>query len=184
MLFPVVNTQRLTLRQAVAKDLDWIYQGLSDPKVIAHYGIAYGSKEEAKTQLEWYDYVWQNEQGVYWVITRKSDNAPLGTVGYFNWMQPNRKAEISFWLVSTAWRQGYMREALEPSLTYGFKTMNLHRAEALVEAGNTAGAACLKHLGFVHEGTMRSCELKESDDAYISLELYGLLENEYQTKAH
>jgi [ribosomal protein S5]-alanine N-acetyltransferase len=182
VLFPKLTTQRLVLRQATTKDLDSVYRGLSDPEVIEFYGIAYRSKQEAKVQLEWYDYVWENEEGLYWMITEKESERFLGTIGYHNWIQPNRKAELSFWLTPNAWRKGIMTETLAPVLKYGFETMALNRVEALVEEANTAGSGILEKAGFLHEGTLRDCELKERDDAFISLKLYGLLQKEYQGK--
>ena len=180
MLFPNLTTQRLSLRQADPKDLEAIYKGLSNPKVIEYYGIAYQSKQEAKVQLEWYDYVWANEEGVYWMITDKQTGRFLGTIGYYNWMQANRKAEIGFWLNPSDWRNGFMAEAMAPVLQYGFKTLNLHRVEALVEEENAAAIGLLLTHGFKHEGTMRECELKEDDTKLISLKLFGLLSQEYK----
>jgi [ribosomal protein S5]-alanine N-acetyltransferase len=179
LLFPELRTPRLTLRSSEPSDLEAVFKGLSDPAVIAYYGVAYKSKQEAKVQLDWYEYVWQNDEGIYWMLTESATGRFLGTVGLYHWMQPNRKAELGFWLNPAEWRKGYMTEALSPVLRYGFDTMDLNRMEALVEEGNTPAAALLKKTGFAHEGTMRNCELKEADDVFISLQLYGLLRQEY-----
>ncbi len=179
MLFPNQTTARLALRHPVPKDLDHVFKGLSDPAVIEHYGIAYRSKDEARAQMDWYEYVWTNEEGLYWVIADKESGAFLGTVGFFNWMHPNRKAELSFWLLPAAWGKGYMQEALAAALRYAFGTMELNRVEALVEHGNTRAERLLLQAGFKKEGTLRECEVKEDADKLISLEMYGLLAREF-----
>ena len=180
MLFPNLSTARLKLRQPEAKDLDQVYKGLSDKDVIEFYGIAYRSKEEARAQIEWYDYVWQNEEGIYWVITDATTGKFLGTAGLYHWMHANRKAEISFWLLPSAWGKGYMQETLAPILKYAFDTMELNRVEAMTEQGNDRADKLLGKIGFQKEGTLRDCELKEEADQFISLNMYGLLAREYK----
>ena len=180
MLFPNLTTDRLLLRQPERKDLDAVFKGLSNKEVIRYYGIAYRSKEEAKAQMEWYEYVWENEEGLYWVIADKDKGNFLGTAGLYHWMHPNRKAELGFWLLPEAWGKGFMAEALRPVLKYGIDTMELYRIEALVEQGNSRAVKTLSQLGFLHEGTLRECELKEEADKFISLEMHGLLAREYK----
>ena len=49
----------------------------------------------------------------------------------------------------------------------------IHRLEAFVEEGNTASTRVLEKLGFVYEGKLNECEIK--DGHYISLLVYALL---------
>jgi [ribosomal protein S5]-alanine N-acetyltransferase len=54
-MFPELQTERFYLRQVQEEDLSFIYEGLSDPVAVPHYGVYFYSLEETKKQLEWYD---------------------------------------------------------------------------------------------------------------------------------
>lgn len=44
-------------------DLPDIYRGLSDPVVIAYYGISYDSMEACQAQMRWYAEIAQSQSG-------------------------------------------------------------------------------------------------------------------------
>ena len=52
--FPILKTDRLLLREITDADLANIYSGLSNPKVIQHYGVSYDSLEATKAQMAWF----------------------------------------------------------------------------------------------------------------------------------
>jgi len=58
-------------------------------------------------------------------------------------------------------------------LRYMRREKGIHRIEAMVEEGNTTSDRLLERMGFLYEGTMRDCEIKDSH--YISLRIYSLL---------
>jgi ribosomal-protein-alanine N-acetyltransferase len=64
-----------------------------------------------------------------------------------------------------------MKEVLPLIIEYGFNTMGLHRIEGLVETGNLNCKRALEALDFIHEGTMKECEIKNGH--WISLDLYA-----------
>jgi ribosomal-protein-alanine N-acetyltransferase len=90
-----------------------------------------------------------------WGIVRKEDNQLIGTCGYHNWRQHDRRAEVGYDLSPACWGQGYMAEALRAVISNGFTRMGLNRIEALVYTGNTRSVQLLKKLNFQMEGTLR-----------------------------
>ena len=64
-------------------------------------------------------------------------------------------------------------EVLKTVIEYCQKEKNIHRLEAFVEEGNIASSKVLEKLGFVYEGTMKDCEIKNGK--YISLLIYALI---------
>ena len=66
-----------------------------------------------------------------------------------------------------------MPEALPLVVYHAFSTLALHRIVAEVETENLASANVLKRAGFVREGTLRECEVKNG--RYLSLDVYALL---------
>jgi ribosomal-protein-alanine N-acetyltransferase len=57
--------------------------------------------------------------------------------------------------------------------SYGFDKLRLHRIEGIVETENSNCKKALARLGFLHEGTMKECEIKSG--RFISLEIYAKL---------
>jgi [ribosomal protein S5]-alanine N-acetyltransferase len=181
LLYPEIVTERLVLREPERGDLTAIFEGLSNERVLATYGEPYRTKKEAQVQMDWFEHVWQAGEGVYWAIAEAEKPGRLiGCIGYYNLMESNRKAELTGWLSPGVWGKGYMREAIDPTLKYGFTTFDLHRIECLIEAGNKHAQNLLTNTGFTHEGTLRECEVKGA--GLISLEMWGLLEGEFNVK--
>ena len=65
-----------------------------------------------------------------------------------------------------------MTEAMPLIWKYGFEEMNIHRIEGIVESDNAACKKAVNKLGFIHEGTMVDCEVKNGK--FISLDIYAM----------
>lgn len=170
--FPVLNTSRLRLRRIIDSDLESIYEGLSHPEVIRYYGVSYNTLEETGDQMEWYSGLEENGTGIWWAVCYKDHNTFLGACGFNNLSNIHYKAEIGFWLLPEYWGQGIVSEAITEILYYGFETLNLHRIVGFAEIENVNSKKTLSKPGFVHEGTMKDCEIKNG--TYISIDIYAI----------
>jgi ribosomal-protein-alanine N-acetyltransferase len=171
--FPILETERFLLRQFTEPDLENVYKGLSDPKVTRYYGVSFSSLEDTRSQIEWFRNLEHTNTGIWWAICSKSDDSFLGGIGYNNHEKDHRKAEIGFWLLHEYWKQGVISEVFSTICQYGFDKMKLHRIEGYVETGNANSKMVLVKQGFEKEGTMKDCEMKDSQ--FISLEIYALI---------
>lgn len=70
------------------------------------------------------------------------------------------------------WGMGIMKEALPAVCEFGFKQLDLHRIEALIETDNLSSINLISQLNFNHEGTMKDCEIKNGK--YLNLAIYAL----------
>ncbi len=52
--FPVIETDRFTLRQFTDDDLENVFAGLSHPEVTQYYGVRFDSLEATKEQMDWF----------------------------------------------------------------------------------------------------------------------------------
>ena len=174
--FPEWQTQRLQLRRIEEGDLDEVYRGLSDPKVIKHYGVSYDSKSGTREQMDWYRDLWKLKQGIWWAICLRQTGAFIGCCGFNNYDPVNRLAELGFWLLPQFWGRGFGTEAVASMLNFAFAELELNRMEALVEQDNASSERLLLRLGFVKEGVLRECEYK--DDNFIDIAVFSLLSEE------
>ncbi len=177
MSFPSLITSQYRLRQIMPQDQQFIFKGLSHPEVIKYYGVRYSSFEAAKDQMDWYEKLWQDKTGIWWIITDKNEH-PLGACGFNYYNASHEKIELGFWLLPEDQGKGIMKEVLPAIIDYIFANWKVHRIEALVEHENTASCGLLEKIGFTKEGMMRECEIK--DGKRVSLIMYSLLKHDWK----
>jgi len=171
--FPVFKTSRILLRQFEESDLDNVFLGLSHPDVIKYYGVQYGSLEATKKQLSWFAELERNGTGIWWAVCSPDNKTFFGAGGLNGLSKEHQKAEIGFWILPAFWGKGIMKEVFPIIVDYGFNTLGLHRIEGLVETENINCKKAIDKLDFVHEGTMKECEIKNGK--WISLDIYAKL---------
>ena len=169
--FPVFKTTRILLRRFEESDLDNVFLGLSHPDVIKYYGVQYASREATKKQLDWFAELERDETGIWWAVCSLDNRIFFGAGGLNGQNKEHQKAEIGFWILPEFWGGGIMKEVLPLIVDYGFSTLGLHRIEGLVETENVNCKRAMAKLDFVHEGTMKECEVKNGK--WISLDIYA-----------
>ncbi len=171
--FPIINSNRLQLRQFTNSDLNNVFEGLSHPEVIRYYGINFDSLEATKEQIEWFAELEKNETGIWWAVCSTDGKEFYGAGGFNDWQKENKKAEVGFWLLPEYWGKGLMSEAMPLICEYGFKEMGLHRIEGFVDPRNANCKKAVEKLNFKYEGTMVDCEIKNGE--YLSIDIYAKL---------
>lgn len=154
--FPVLETERLLLRQIITSDAEDIFIIRSDanvmryiPRPIAH------TIEDVFPLIEMIEDFLTKGERINWAIELKSTGKLIGMIGYVNIKEQHFRAEVGYALAAAHHRNGYMLEALKRIVQFGFEDMNLHSIEAIVDADNVASNSLLKHAGFVKEAYFR-----------------------------
>jgi ribosomal-protein-alanine N-acetyltransferase len=154
--FPIIETERLRLREIVPADAEALFKVFSDPKVMAGHGTpVHQSVADTRRLIDWYANAYPEKRALRWAITRHGDDTALGTCGYHEITAYHHRAEIGYELASAAWRQGIMSEAVRAVVLFGLTQMGLHRVEAIVDPSNPASANLLRKVGFTEEATLR-----------------------------
>ena len=111
---------------------------------------------QARDIVDWARELAGDERGLRWSIRRVGQPDLIGTVG-FNSLELERgcRGEIAYDLVRAEWGKGVMSAILPHVLSFGFRTLGLHRLEAMVTVGNMRSCKLLERHGFVCEGTLR-----------------------------
>lgn len=162
--FVELATPRFRLRRIVAADIDVVFRGLSDPQVIAHYGVSYDSLEATRRQMDWFEEIHSTGTGVWWGICEPAPGAPLiGACGLNDLVDRHGRAELGYWLLPDRWGRGIASECVGVMLGHAFGAMGLHRVGAEVELGNYASRRLLGRLGFCLEGVRRGYERKDGE---------------------
>jgi len=150
--FPVLETERLLLRQLCNNDTPDVFIMRSDPKVMQYIPRPLAvTPDDAAALIQMLNEFIEKGEKINWGITAKSTGKVMGIIGYVNMKPEHFRAEVGYSL-SKAWhRQGIMREALSCVLKYGFEHMNLHSVEAITDADNIASGSLLLATGFLQE---------------------------------
>jgi ribosomal-protein-alanine N-acetyltransferase len=153
---PLIETQRLILKELTLQDLDFIYGHFSNEDVCRYLfdNEPLASIEEAQQIIDFYLDPRQNDRN-RWCIVCKETNKSIGTCGFHRWNKTDHIAEIGYDLQREFWGHGYMQEAMRAALEVGFCRMNLNRIEAYTSVENQRSIQMLKKLGFTAEGIVR-----------------------------
>lgn len=170
---PSLHTRRLLLRPVETADQPMIFRGLSHPDVIRYYGVSYQSLEATGAQMDFYRELVEQGTGAWWVLCDKETGLFYGAAGFNHYQAAHQKAELGYWLLPEHQRKGMAREAVSFLCDWALTHCALHRIEAQVETGNTSSAQLLLATGFLYEGTLVDCEIKNGQ--FISLEMYARL---------
>jgi ribosomal-protein-alanine N-acetyltransferase len=158
--FPILTTQRLTLRQFRAADAPALLAIFSREVVTRYHNRErVRTIEEAQELATIHADAWGKGLGARWAITRRDgEDEVIGSCGYYNVNRAYRSVEICYDLHPTYWRQGIMSETLTAMLAYCFGQtfeFRLNRVEALAHVAHVASIGLLGKLGFQEEGIRR-----------------------------
>ncbi|MDS3861793.1 GNAT family N-acetyltransferase [Thermosynechococcaceae cyanobacterium BACA0444] len=180
---PTLETTRLILRSL----------SLADKKSLQ---VAAGAREVADTMIsiphpypdgEASNYIQRQIQNfkaghsVSFVIERKSEKAFCGVIEIRDIEREHSQAELSFWLTSQVWGQGYMSEALKSMLLFGFKDLDLNRLYAYHMVRNPGSGKVLQKNGFTQEGVLRQRVRKWG--VFEDVKIWAILRGDWRSEA-
>ena len=181
---PTINANRVSLRWISEEDVDALYRIFSNTEVMRYWGTPPLADRNAAVKLlqEIHD-GFRLQTSLKWGIARRTDDALIGTASLFNLNLDNHRAEIGYCLDRPQWGNGYMNEALQALLAYGFRELALHRIEADVDPRNSASLQTVERLGFQREGYLR--ERWQVNGEIQDTVFYGLLRSDWEAvKSH
>ncbi|MGG3573858.1 GNAT family protein [Bacillus gobiensis] len=168
--FPIIETERLILKEVSFEDANDMFKYLSDKDVVKHMGLEpYESPDDVLGEIRWYKSILEEGTGIRWGITQKNSGAVIGSCGFLNMHPRHYRAEVGFELSKSYWRQGIAGEALKGVIKFGFQHFELERIEALIEPANLSSQRLVEKQGFKREGLLRHYEYTcgKFDDLYM-----------------
>jgi ribosomal-protein-alanine N-acetyltransferase len=175
--FPILETDRLLLRQLVEEDAQMLHQYWSDQEVTEFFTEdPFATVEESLKMVVLLKSLLDVTQGIRWAIARKKDDRVLGTCGFHNVKPEHSRAEMGYELGKEYWRQGIMSEALTAIIAYGFDVLKLNRIEAFVNFGNKRSTGILEKIGFTQDGLLRNYEFARGK--FVDQYCYSLLKSD------
>jgi ribosomal-protein-alanine N-acetyltransferase len=180
--FPTLETPRLRLREITTTDAEELFAIHGDSERMRWFGSdplphIESAEKLVETFASWRAMV---NPGTRWGIEIKGQPGLLGTCGLFSWNRNWKKCTVGYELSREAEGRGFMREALESVIHWGWSHMQLNRVEAQVHPENRASIALLERLGFVQEGRLR--QVGFWGGSHHDMLQYSLLKQEWASR--
>lgn len=149
--FPELFTERLQLRQLALSDEHEIYVQRSDPRIIQYLDRPEASDlDAARLFIQNINAGVAENRAVYWAITLKNNPALIGTICLWNIAPEKSSVELGYSLHPDFQGKGYMQEALEKVVDYGFVVMQADAIEAFSHPENAPSIRLLQKNNFIY----------------------------------
>ncbi|WP_409251762.1 GNAT family N-acetyltransferase [Bacillus sp. SCS-153A] len=178
-VFPVLETDRLILREITMKDSGALYENFSDDRVTEYYDLeTFTEISQAETLIEKLTSGFRAQNQIRWAVTLKGDGTLIGTCGFHAIEKEHYKVETGYELNPGYWGKGLMNEALEAIFKFAFNDMGVNRIEAFYDPENDRSRKALEKCGFIYEGTQRKRFFEKGK--FVDASLSSLLKEDYQ----
>ena len=172
--FPIIETERLVLRQITNDDVNEIFELRSNPET-----MKYIPRPLAKTTEDALEHIATIEEkiilneGINWGITLKGNERLLGMIGFYRMQPENFRSEIGYMLLPEFHGKGIITEAVKRLITYGFDDLKLHSIEAVIDPENFASEKVLQKCNFIKEAHLKESQFYEGK--FLDKVIYSLL---------
>ena len=151
--FPVLKTERLTLRQLAGSDANEIFALRSDDNVNKYLNRKPSkSIDDAKIFIKTINENIQRNDSIYWAITLNGTNKLIGTICLFDFSDNNVKAEIGYELLPGFQGKGIMQEATSEVIAFAIQRIGLNSIEAYTHFENQSSTRLLEKFNFKRHG--------------------------------
>lgn len=148
--FPILTTERLTLRQLSTDDQQNIFALRSDEEI-----NKYLDREPSKIIEDAINFInkvndnIQKNNSIYWAITLRKTKTFVGTICLFDFSNEKNSCEIGYELMTKFQSQGIMKEATGKVIDYAFQTLQFQKIIAFTHNGNKNSTKLLTKFNFL-----------------------------------
>ena len=180
MTIPIIETSLLLLRPLHVDDFEDFYEYAQDP-LVSSQGMwsPYESKDSAREDFNHICTLY--DRGLmWWALEDHTSGKMVGRCELADYDPRDSHAELSYALHRDFWGRGYMTDAAQMVVRYGFEQLQLIRIGAQVFPDNLGSIRVLEKIGMTQEGRLRhySQVRGKPDDVYI----YSVLRTEWQAQ--
>ena len=148
--FPILTTERLTLRQLSIDDKQNIFALRSDTEINKYLDrVPSKTIEDAINFIKKINDNIRNNNAIYWVISLTSTKEFVGTICLFDFSNEKKSCEIGYELMTKFQGQRIMKEAVQVVIDYVFQTLKLKKILAFTHYENQNSTNLLLKFNFV-----------------------------------
>ena len=177
--FPVLKTERLTLREFRIEDA---------PEILTMRANGRNNEFTFRPNMENMDQSaeliksvqegYASKKSIAWAGILRDGEKMIGSVGLNNIEHGNLRAEIGGELDITYWGKKIPLEAVKAVITFAFRTLGLHTIEGKVAPDNRGSVFIMEYLGFKKEAHYRDRGYYEGK--FSDMAVYTLFEEDWK----
>lgn len=157
--FPVLKTERLTLRQYRETDKHEMHKMRSDPKLMYFVPRPMTtSVEDAAAFIATINESVAKNEFINWAITITGEDKLIGMIGLFRMKPEHFRSEIGYMLQTEYHGKKVMQEAINAVTAFAFEEMKFHSLEAVISPENIPSQKLIEKCGFVKEAHFKEYE--------------------------
>ena len=150
--FPVIKTERLTLRKIEESDSDVILFLRSDKSINKFINRPENRRtkniSDAIKHIKELNADTKNNKSIAWGITLNENPKIIGTICLWNFSKDYKTAEVGYDLNPNFQKKGIMSESLKSVVNFGFIELYIERIEAFTHIQNEKSKNLLVKNGF------------------------------------
>ena len=144
---PILQTERLYLRELVDGDVDDLFAVLGDPVAMQYYPHPF-SRDEVVGWIDWIRSSYLENGFGLWGMVLKESGELIGDCGLIlQEVEGERLVEVGYHLKRSHWHKGLATEAASASCRHAFETLPIDFVVALVRPENRPSARVAERLG-------------------------------------
>jgi ribosomal-protein-alanine N-acetyltransferase len=172
--FPILNTERLTLRAFELSDASEVQRMAGSPQIAAttatipHPYLDGMAEDWISKHRGWFE----NGTSVDFAIELKASKKLIGNISLMI-NKTNHRAEVGYWIGVEFWNHGYCTEAMMEVIKYAFTRPEINKITCRHIMTNPASGKVMLKSGLVQEGYLKQDIFKNGQ--YFDTLVYGLL---------
>lgn len=148
---PVLQTERLALRELQSSDLDFVASMLADPEVMRFYPKCH-TRDESAEWIERQRRRYSEDGHGLWLVCLKQNEEPVGQVGLIRQhVDCVAEDEVGYLIARRHWRQGFAFEAARATRDHAFLALGRRRVISLIRPDNLPSQGVARKLGMAVE---------------------------------
>lgn len=153
---PVLETERLRLRELALGDLDALHEILSDPVGMQHYPKPF-DREMTRKWIEWNLRNYFEHGFGLWAVVQKRNGHLIGDCGLtIQQVDGVGEPEIGYHILKDFWGHGFATESAAACRDYAFDILKKDRIISWMTPDNTASRRVAEKVGMCLEKETRN----------------------------
>ena len=153
--YPILTTERLSLRQLLLEDREDIFALRSDAEINKFLGRAPSKTiDEAISFINTINENIEKGDTYYWAITLTASKTIVGTICLFDLSVESNSCEIGYELMTKFQGKGIMKEAVQVVIDFVFNTLQFNKILAYTHYENQASTNLLLKFKFLKSAEM------------------------------
>jgi len=144
-MVPVIETERLILRGPSSTDFEIYKNFFADEQASAAYAGPLSSDKAWRVLATDIGH-WVLRGYGRWAVTVKRTGEMVGGCGLW-WPEGYPRSELTWWIIPSARRNGYAKEASIAAIKFGYEVLNWELVETHMNDENIAARNLVKSLG-------------------------------------